>query len=92
MSTEAASQTYTGGCHCQANRYSVVLSPPLDKKHTVITCNCSICEINGYMLAFTDPDKITWTEGGARESEGLHIQQESDYAHVLSQLWNECRR
>jgi hypothetical protein len=70
---------YHGGCHCKANRYEVELSP-LDKEHTVISCNCSICQgknfiqaivtrltavkVNGYLLTFTEPDKVKWTAGG----------------------------
>lgn len=40
-------QSYTGGCHCGAVRYSVKLSLA-----RVISCNCSICSKSGILLSF----------------------------------------
>ena len=64
------SATYTGGCHCKANRYSITVSPPLDDGHRVISCNCSICSTNGYLLVFVDEVTITWEKGGMDQLKG----------------------
>jgi hypothetical protein len=59
------SKTYTGGCHCKANRFSATYSPPLsDENNKVIQCNCSICNANGYLLAFSSLDDVKWENGG----------------------------
>jgi len=60
------SKTYQGGCHCQRNRYVATLSPPLEDGHALINCNCSICNTNGYLLAFVDdkPETFKWEKGG----------------------------
>lgn len=46
-------QTYAASCHCGAVRYDVVLSPPLPE-WKVVSCNCSICSRNGYLLVYPD--------------------------------------
>jgi hypothetical protein len=38
-------QTWTGGCHCGAVRFSVEVAPPV----TVQRCNCSLCSRTGYI-------------------------------------------
>jgi hypothetical protein len=61
----AKSKTYTGGCHCGANRYTVRISPPLDDPEaTILNCNCSICEKNGYLFAFANVADTKWDKGG----------------------------
>jgi hypothetical protein len=63
MSSE--SKVYTGSCHCGKNSFSVKVSPPLDsEKSSVISCNCSICSRNGYLLVFLDLSDIDWKKGG----------------------------
>ncbi|KAF2708298.1 hypothetical protein K504DRAFT_381442 [Pleomassaria siparia CBS 279.74] len=47
----ANSQTYEAICHCGAMQYSVTLSPPLTEQK-VVSCNCSICARNGYLLVY----------------------------------------
>lgn len=41
-------QTYRGGCHCGAVRFSADLA--MDQ---VIECNCSHCSAKGFILTFT---------------------------------------
>lgn len=50
--------TYTGGCHCGAIRFSVdtVLEETL-------TCNCSHCAKKGFILHFVDQERFTLTQG-----------------------------
>ena len=57
-------KTYTGGCHCQENRYEVTMPTLDDENNKVVSCNCSICNTNGYLLAFTDASQLTWEKGG----------------------------
>jgi hypothetical protein len=40
-------QTWTGGCHCQKVRFEVTVDAS-----NGMTCNCSICEKKGTVLAF----------------------------------------
>jgi len=44
----ATPTSYTGSCHCGAVRYRVTMA-----LESAITCNCSICQRSGTMLAFT---------------------------------------
>jgi hypothetical protein len=53
-----AAKTYTGGCHCGRVRYQVTAD-----LNRVISCNCSICEKRGLLLAFATPDQFTLTAG-----------------------------
>ena len=43
-----AKQDYEGGCHCGAVRYKAAL----DLEQPVVVCNCSHCQIKGFMLSF----------------------------------------
>ena len=52
------SQTYEGGCHCGAVRYTVALD--LSK---VMSCNCSICSKSGVLLAFAPAGDFTLLSG-----------------------------
>jgi len=58
--------TMTGGCHCGAVRYKV-LHPALGPQETcqvpVTSCNCSICEKNGYFSIYPKKEKIEWLSG-----------------------------
>ena len=50
--------TYEGGCHCGQVRYEA----KADLGH-VITCNCSICQKHGLMLAFIPTDQFKLVSG-----------------------------
>ena len=54
----AEEKTYTGGCHCGAVRYRVKLA-----LEGAITCNCSICQKTGTMLAFAPAAKFELLSG-----------------------------
>jgi len=51
-------QTYTGGCHCGAVRFSATADLA-----TVIECNCSHCSRKGLLLAFTPHENFTLEQG-----------------------------
>ena len=51
-------QKYTGGCHCQAVQYEV----EVDLAKTFI-CNCSHCEMKGFILAFVPATSFTLLSG-----------------------------
>lgn len=42
--------TYSASCHCGESRFTVTM-PSLDTI-SVVSCNCSICEINGYLNVY----------------------------------------
>jgi hypothetical protein len=54
----AETKTHTGGCHCKKVRFEVETG--LD---TVISCNCSNCQIRGLMLTFVTPDHFKLISG-----------------------------
>jgi hypothetical protein len=39
---------YNGGCHCHEIRFNIKLIKPLEST-TIIACNCSICEMTGFV-------------------------------------------
>ena len=41
-------KTYTGHCHCGA----VTFEAEVDLEKPVISCNCSLCSMRGWMLTF----------------------------------------
>ncbi len=49
---------YTGGCHCGKVRYEVEME--IGKS---ISCNCSICQKKGTLLAFVRADQFTLIQG-----------------------------
>ena len=51
-------QTYEGGCHCKAIRYTAAVD--LDQ---ALACNCSRCSTLGLILTFTSPDQFQITSG-----------------------------
>ena len=55
-----AEQTYHGGCHCGAVRYSAAL----DLDQGTIRCNCSLCAKSRAWLAATPAEKFTLESGG----------------------------
>jgi hypothetical protein len=52
-------KTYEGACHCRNVRYEV----ELDLSQPAIECNCSHCQIKGFILQFTSPDKFKILQG-----------------------------
>jgi hypothetical protein len=50
---------YTGSCHCGAVRYTV----EADLSQPVISCNCSMCQRSGTLLAFVPADKFHLVQG-----------------------------
>lgn len=52
------SKRYCGGCHCGGVRFEVMA----DLSHTV-SCNCSICQKTGSILAFTPATGFTLLQG-----------------------------
>ncbi|OAL49921.1 hypothetical protein IQ07DRAFT_587606 [Pyrenochaeta sp. DS3sAY3a] len=56
------SKTYHASCHCAGVQYTVLLSPPLaDWK--VVSCNCSICSRNAYLLVYPSRPQLQITRG-----------------------------
>lgn len=53
QSDENNRQIYNASCHCGAVQYDVDLSPPL-REWKVVSCNCSICSRNGYLLVYPE--------------------------------------
>jgi len=52
-------EKYTGACHCRNIRYEV----ELDLTQPVLECNCSHCQIKGFLLQFTTPEKFSIIQG-----------------------------
>lgn len=50
---------YTGGCHCKKVRYSV----SLDLEKPAMNCNCSHCQMKGFMLTFVPADTFVLQSG-----------------------------
>jgi hypothetical protein len=55
-------QTYPASCHCGLVQYSVLLSPPL-REWKVVSCNCSICTRNGYLLVYPSRAQLHMKSG-----------------------------
>lgn len=55
-------QTYRASCHCATVQYTVLLSPPLPE-WKVISCNCSICTRNGYLLVYPSRNQLRIQSG-----------------------------
>ena len=52
-------QTYQGGCHCKAVRYET----ELDLEQPVLECNCSHCQIKGFLLQFVPAEQFKLISG-----------------------------
>lgn len=52
-------ETRTGGCHCKKVRYEVVI----DLTQPVIECNCSHCQVKGFLLSFVPETNFTLLSG-----------------------------
>lgn len=53
-----AEQQYSGSCHCGKVRYDVKMD-----LQQVISCNCSICQRTGALLAFVPEGSFTLKSG-----------------------------
>ncbi|PWY72587.1 hypothetical protein BO83DRAFT_437542 [Aspergillus eucalypticola CBS 122712] len=53
---------HKGNCHCGAVSFRFSLSPPLSEYH-VVSCNCSICSKNGYLLVYPSLKDFTLESG-----------------------------
>ena len=51
-------QKYEAACHCGTIQLSFLL-PPLESI-TVANCNCSICEVNGYLNVYPFHQDVEW--------------------------------
>jgi hypothetical protein len=49
---------YEASCHCGTIQFTLLL-PPLDTI-PVYNCNCSICDINGYLNVYPFSEDIEW--------------------------------
>lgn len=56
------SEIYNATCHCGSIRYTVTLSPPLEH-HPIVSCNCSICFKNGYLLVYPTRERVAFGSG-----------------------------
>lgn len=52
---------YEANCHCGGIKYKIKL-PNLDT-HQILSCNCSICTKNGYMLVYPSVEEVVWHTG-----------------------------
>lgn len=52
-------QTFTGGCHCGAVRFTLTMPAPTQ----AMGCNCSICSRMGWRLAFLSGDQFSLDQG-----------------------------
>ena len=59
-------KTYHGGCHCGTVRFSVTA----DLSNTV-SCNCSICQRTGTILAFAPAPAFTLHQGAGHLTDYL---------------------
>lgn len=50
---------YTGSCHCGMIQYTV----DLDLDEAVMECNCSHCQIKGFLLSFTPQENFELISG-----------------------------
>jgi hypothetical protein len=49
---------HTGGCHCGRVRYEIEADI-----HEAMSCNCSLCQKRGYLLAFVPRSQFTLLSG-----------------------------
>ncbi|PSN69084.1 hypothetical protein BS50DRAFT_445481, partial [Corynespora cassiicola Philippines] len=54
--------TYDALCHCGKVQWSVTLSPALEQQK-VVSCNCSICFRNGYLLVYPSREHVVVKSG-----------------------------
>lgn len=59
--------THKGACHCRNIRFEVAL----DLTQPVIECNCSHCQMKGFLLQFVPENAFTLVQGDADATEYL---------------------
>ncbi|KAF2499559.1 hypothetical protein BU16DRAFT_557876 [Lophium mytilinum] len=57
-----SSAKYSASCHCGAVCFTVTLTPPLAQQQPV-TCTCTICSRNGYLLVYPLRSDLVITQG-----------------------------
>jgi hypothetical protein len=77
-------QIYAASCHCGSVQYSVLLSPPL-AKWKVVSCNCSICTRNGYLLVYPERSQLQVKSG-----EGMLRDYSFGAKRVLHRFCSRC--
>ncbi len=58
MTKSQESLIYSGGCHCGAVRFRVIVD-----RFVVVNCNCSICQKKGFLHLIVPPEKFTLLQG-----------------------------
>ena len=58
MSKSKKSLIYSGGCHCGAVRFKVLID-----RFSVEDCNCSICHKKGFLHLIVPPQNFTLLQG-----------------------------
>ena len=53
---------YSASCHCGKLNYTVK-TPSLSNGHAVMSCNCSICTRNAYLLIYPKHEAVTFQSG-----------------------------
>jgi len=53
--------TYSASCHCGKTKFTVTM-PSVDKIK-IVSCNCSICEINGYLNVYPLRKNVKFQSG-----------------------------
>ncbi|EAW11896.1 GFA family protein [Aspergillus clavatus NRRL 1] len=56
-------KSYTASCHCGSIRLSFATPTPIEETG-VVSCNCSICHINGYLHTRVNAADITFESDG----------------------------
>ncbi|CAN8101965.1 unnamed protein product [Discula destructiva] len=62
--------SHEANCHCGTVRVTFKISPPLES-YPVVSCNCSMCQRNGYMFVYPAKENTT-IESGPAESLGCY--------------------
>lgn len=53
--------SYNGNCHCGAIKFTVKI--PSLKEHKVMSCNCSLCTRNGYLMIYPRRKDVIFHSG-----------------------------
>ena len=56
--TKTTGDWYEGGCHCGAVRFRVRID-----ERSALACNCSICEMKGYINLIVPPERFELLKG-----------------------------
>ncbi|KAF7504044.1 hypothetical protein GJ744_002873 [Endocarpon pusillum] len=55
-------ETWNGSCHCGNVRFTLNIRTSLYEQD-ITSCNCSICQRNGYLIIYPKSSDITWHSG-----------------------------